>query len=354
MPVRRVAAHAAVKDDAGKWAIERGPLVYCAEGADNGGKVLARVLSRDSRFEAVERPDLLGGIVAVTILPAGKGIPSVPESRIPRSPNRPGKDEAITAIPYCLWENRGPNEMTVWFRTAVQSLPSQREIVQRAMRERPDDPWPRGTAHVVLAVPGSQQPEKGYHEPGGSFSPAVGSFGVSIWVRDSAGNLTGDQRWAAHIKQLRQRFCWPDPKGVPAITTVTPHYEATWACPAIGTATLDLDQRGDPGERLELVVRSVGPAGGPIERIEWNGKRLRINDRWSVSAEPEPKAVFVGHEGDPGWKTAAGTGKPVAGRRRVGLRPDRIGGRPCDQAHVARLAARQADPAALPQPCAPP
>ena len=96
MPVRRVAAHAKVKDDVDKFAIERGRLVYCAEGADNGGKVLARVLSRDSRFEVVQRPDLLGGIVTVRIVP-----PS---------------GEAITTIPYCLWENRGPNEMTVWFR----------------------------------------------------------------------------------------------------------------------------------------------------------------------------------------------------------------------------------------------
>ena len=57
---------------------------------------------------------------------------------------------------------------------------SQREIVKRAMGQRPEDPWPRGWGHVVLASPGSQQPAKGYHEPGGSFSPAAGSFGVSI------------------------------------------------------------------------------------------------------------------------------------------------------------------------------
>ena len=47
MPVRRVVAHAAVKDDVDKDAIQRGLLVYCAEGADNGGKVLAKVLSKD-------------------------------------------------------------------------------------------------------------------------------------------------------------------------------------------------------------------------------------------------------------------------------------------------------------------
>jgi hypothetical protein len=185
---------------------------------------------------------------------------------------------------------------------AAGGPPTQREIVKRAMHQRGDDPWPRGAGHVLLAIPGSQQPEKGYHEPGGSFSPAVGSFGVSIWVRDSAGNLKATSD-GLPMEQIRQRFCWPDPKGVPAINTVTPHYEATWACTGIGSATLDLQERGDSGERLELVIRSVGPAGGPIERIEWDGKRLRINDRWTVSAEPEPKAVFVGHEGDPGWKT---------------------------------------------------
>jgi DUF1680 family protein len=98
MPVRRVVAHAEVKDDVDKFAIERGPLVYCAEGIDNGGKVLTKVLSMDSRLEIVPRRDLFGGIVAVKIVPPGKG-------------------DSVTTIPYCLWENRGPNEMTVWFRT---------------------------------------------------------------------------------------------------------------------------------------------------------------------------------------------------------------------------------------------
>ncbi len=93
--------------------------------------------------------------------------------------------------------------------------PGQREIVQRAAARRPDDPWPRGLAHVVLAIPGSQQPEKSYHEPGGSFSPAVGSFGVSIWVRDSAGNLKTSSD-ALPMNQIQQRFSWPVPRGATA------------------------------------------------------------------------------------------------------------------------------------------
>ncbi|MFA6561655.1 MAG: glycoside hydrolase family 127 protein [Verrucomicrobiia bacterium] len=98
MPVRRVVAHPAVKEDVDKFAVERGPLVYCAEGADNDGKVLAKVPGADVWFETQERRDLFGGIVTVKIVPKGAG-------------------DALTLIPNCLWENRGPNEMSVWFRT---------------------------------------------------------------------------------------------------------------------------------------------------------------------------------------------------------------------------------------------
>src|SRR5205809_5321984 len=67
------------------------------------------------------------------------------------------------------------------------------EVIQ-AMLQRPNDPWPRGKGHVVLAVPGCSEASKGYHEPGGSFSPSFGSFGVSIWVADNDGKIvaTGD------------------------------------------------------------------------------------------------------------------------------------------------------------------
>ena len=88
----------------------------------------------------------------------------------------------------------------------------------------------------------------------------------------------------------------------PAIATTTPHYQATWSCIAAGTTALELQHRGDNTERLELLVRGVGPAGGPIVKVAWKGKQLSINDRWRLSIEPAPAAVFVGHEGDMDWK----------------------------------------------------
>jgi len=106
MPVRRVIANPAVAADAGRIAYERGPLVYCAEGVDNGGHVLDMAAMVGARFSAEFRPDLLGGIVVLireTLnRPMVVGFP-------------PGRD--VVLIPYYAWANRGPDEMQVWFPT---------------------------------------------------------------------------------------------------------------------------------------------------------------------------------------------------------------------------------------------
>ena len=98
MPARRVAAHGAVQADRDRFALERGPLVYCAEGTDNGGRVLDKVFPRKVTLQAQERADLLGGIVTVKLADEASGL-------------------ALTCIPYYAWCNRGPNEMRVWFPT---------------------------------------------------------------------------------------------------------------------------------------------------------------------------------------------------------------------------------------------
>lgn len=95
---RRVVALPAVQADRGRVAIERGPLVYCAEGADNGGRVLDKVLAGDLRFQNEWRPGLLGGVVQIDV--------STPDTK-----------HLLTLIPYYAWCHRGPNEMRVWFPT---------------------------------------------------------------------------------------------------------------------------------------------------------------------------------------------------------------------------------------------
>jgi uncharacterized protein len=95
MEARLVRAGDAVKDDAGRAAVERGPLVYCAEGIDNGGAALDAVLPPGADFRTTWRPDLLGGVVVLNTTPRETGRP-------------------LALVPYYAWAHRGPGEMAVW------------------------------------------------------------------------------------------------------------------------------------------------------------------------------------------------------------------------------------------------
>ena len=134
MDERRVAAHPAVKDDAGFVAVERGPLVYCAEAPDNGGRALSLVLPESVALRPETRSGLLGGIVvlkgealvadpsAVTRVreAAGKDAAADDEEEAPPASRRrlaPGaalNPHPLVLIPYYAWAHRGPGEMTVW------------------------------------------------------------------------------------------------------------------------------------------------------------------------------------------------------------------------------------------------
>ncbi len=66
MPVRRVVADDLVEADAGLVAFERGPIVFCVEGVDNGGDVFDMVVPDSAKLRSHFRPDLLGGVQVIT------------------------------------------------------------------------------------------------------------------------------------------------------------------------------------------------------------------------------------------------------------------------------------------------
>ena len=105
MPVRRVVAHEAVEADIGRVAVERGPLVYCAEWTDNDGRVSNLVLPDGAALAAEARPDLLGGVVVIT----GEA-----EAISEKAGKIVGEKKSLTLIPYYAWANRGKGEMAVW------------------------------------------------------------------------------------------------------------------------------------------------------------------------------------------------------------------------------------------------
>lgn len=107
MPVRRVVAHDQVVDDRGRIAVERGPIVYCAEWPDNTGfKVRNLYLPDSTPLTASYRSDLLGGVVTL----AGKAqtLAMNTSGGIDRT------EQPLTMIPYYAWANRGRGEMIVW------------------------------------------------------------------------------------------------------------------------------------------------------------------------------------------------------------------------------------------------
>ena len=113
MPVRRVLSHEKVAADAGRVALERGPVVYCAEAVDNGGRAFNLVLPDDAKLEARERPDLLGGVTVVT----GRALALQPTDDGRSVVTR---EQDFLAVPYHVWAHRGDGEMAVWLPRRVK------------------------------------------------------------------------------------------------------------------------------------------------------------------------------------------------------------------------------------------
>ncbi|MGB2957935.1 MAG: glycoside hydrolase family 127 protein, partial [Bacteroidota bacterium] len=119
MPVRRVVANESVEDDRGRVAFERGPVLFCLEGADNGGgKVWSLVVPDTATLRSEYRAELLGGVhvirgSAFSVRRAQDGEMEVD-----------GPDK-FTAVPYYAWAHRGPYQMAVW---ATRELPAARPL----------------------------------------------------------------------------------------------------------------------------------------------------------------------------------------------------------------------------------
>jgi Uncharacterized protein conserved in bacteria len=111
-----IAANPQIRADAGKAAIQRGPLVYCVEEADNGKPLASLSLADEPELTESEVPDLLGGCVVVE----GNGLVTNESGWQEGLPYRLLSKERTAvrfkAIPYYLWGNREPGEMNVWLR----------------------------------------------------------------------------------------------------------------------------------------------------------------------------------------------------------------------------------------------
>ena len=170
-----------------------------------------------------------------------------------------------------------------------------RDQVLDAMAQRPNDPWPRGEGHMPIGLPGAPEVDKGYVEPGGAFSPSVGSFGLAVWKRGPGGALvTSDD---VPLDQTRQAFETDGP--AVALRTITPFFTGVWRQAELGSWTLSLTPSDGP---VELVLRSVGPAGGRVESLRRDGAALIVNERWVLRPQSGLRLIDMGEEGGSGWR----------------------------------------------------
>lgn len=117
MEPRVVVANSKVEADRGRVAVERGPIVYCAEWPDNDFNVLSVLINQNPKFEAVDKPELLEGIVE--LVTDGQVLEFDKSGRLVT------KDVKITMIPYYAWAHRGRGNMAVWLpRELSASRPS--------------------------------------------------------------------------------------------------------------------------------------------------------------------------------------------------------------------------------------
>jgi DUF1680 family protein len=115
MRAERVAADSRVAENAGRVALQRGPFIYCLEETDNGRNLSDLAIPRETKLVEESRPELLGGVVAISGLSVRGGLETT-QGNLYGPPTSHSSSARFTAVPYCTWCNRTPGEMIVWIR----------------------------------------------------------------------------------------------------------------------------------------------------------------------------------------------------------------------------------------------
>jgi DUF1680 family protein len=131
MAARKVVADNRITSDMGKIAIQRGPVIYCAEWPDNNtGNVLNLLIDNKAPLTAEFEPSLLEGTEVIKT--SGFQTKKKLDGTIEKLPVEP-----VTLIPYALWNNRGPGQMMVWLPVTTEAahpLPAPAMAYQSKLR----------------------------------------------------------------------------------------------------------------------------------------------------------------------------------------------------------------------------
>jgi len=107
LEVKKVVARDELLQDNGRIALQRGPIVYCVEAADNNGKAWNLIAPSNTSFTTEKFSVLDENVISL--------VAKVPVIQM----NEDGLSaqttvQKVRAIPYYTWCNRGSNAMQVW------------------------------------------------------------------------------------------------------------------------------------------------------------------------------------------------------------------------------------------------
>jgi len=116
MPVELIEANPLVEETLGQAAVKRGPIVYCLESLDlpDGVKPLQVMISSDTKLRARYDQRLLGGVVVLEGTVLARTETNWNGQLYRELQQATPKPLKLQLIPYSVWANRGPSEMTVW------------------------------------------------------------------------------------------------------------------------------------------------------------------------------------------------------------------------------------------------
>lgn len=115
MEVKKLLSRSELKQNNQRMALQRGPLVYCVEGADNNGKawnILAPVNTpfQTEKFSVLDEP-VVSIVGELPVIETGEDRMSINTQKT-----------KVRAIPYYTWCNRGSNAMQVWLPTTIKDI----------------------------------------------------------------------------------------------------------------------------------------------------------------------------------------------------------------------------------------
>jgi DUF1680 family protein len=270
MDVRRIVANDNAEDDRGKVAFERGPIVFCLEGADQADhKVFNKYILDSAPVSAHFEQDLLNGVMVLE----GSAKELLQDGEV--------KDVKFRAIPYSTWNNRGGEQMEVWIANTpmaavatplptiaskAQTFCNRGPIQNDAPETAPVDSW-AGGANDQWEPKRSSDTSKPYHywwlKQGTTeaityqFDQAYEVSNVQVYWLDFDhydGNFRTPESWSLYYKDAKGE--WQEVEGHSPYTVRKDCYNSVDFTPVktTGLKILAKLQKGESGGVLEWKV----------------------------------------------------------------------------------------------------